>query len=226
MPPLHSLQRTGGPEPLKTTPEAFRDVLTVFVKTIVAMVCWLYCSVSVPAWSAIYTWVDHKGTVHFSDDVSSIPSGTQEQVKIIDESSLVEPVPLNPGVPFPASSQSDRSVNRADDKYVKETSGFRALERELIDRWDRMRAALRERRIEEALTYFLASSRVSFRSQFRAMRKDLPALADDLGYMRLIRVTNEAFAECDLRKVNKGKAHSLMLQFVLDADGVWRIRTF
>jgi hypothetical protein len=89
-----------------------------------------------------------------------------------------------------------------------------------------MRQALKMRKIEAALAYFTESSRDSFRSEFTALRKELPQIAEEMGETRLVKVEEDSFAECDLRRVENGTTYSYVLQFVRDYDGIWRIRTF
>ena len=89
-----------------------------------------------------------------------------------------------------------------------------------------MRQELRAKRIEAVLTYFLESSRSSFRDEFTGLRNQLPKIADEMGEPRLVKVTDDSIAECDLRTIENGTEMSYMLQFVRDYDGIWRIHTF
>lgn len=111
-------------------------------------------------------------------------------------------------------------------RYQKGSGEFVALERQLIKSWNLMKEQLGKGRIESALSYFLQSSRSSFRTQFAAVQGDLPKMANDLGSPRLVEVIEESFAKCELLRVENGQTYSFALEFVLDTDGVWRIRTF
>ena len=91
-----------------------------------------------------------------------------------------------------------------------------------------MRQALRNNRVEDVLGYLMVSSRPAFRSQFKALGKNLPAYAEKIGEIHLVRVTDDLFAECDLRHKKGGKTYSFIVQFMrdYDVDNEWRIRTF
>jgi hypothetical protein len=186
----------------------------------------LMCSIvftSTPLWSETYQWSDDDGVVHFSDNSASIPAKSRNKVKRTEDaaSTYAPPPKVNKVVESAHNNRSDIAPN----KYERGSAEFVALERQLIDSWNRMRQALKERNIETALSYFTESSRDSFRDEFTALRKKLPEIAEEMGETKLVKA-DDSFAECDLRRVENGTTFSYVLQFVRDYDGIWRIRTF
>lgn len=179
-----------------------------------------------PIWGETYKWEDDEGVTHFSDDVSSIPKNKKNKVKKMDDSISHTNTPAQTINKKSEHSPAIKPDEIKAEKYKRGSAEFVTLEGQLSNTWNNMRQALKVRNIEGALTYFTESTRDSFRSQFTAMKKDLPEIAKEMGEARLVKVEEDSFAECDIRRVENGETYSFMLQFVRDYDGMWRIRTF
>ena len=181
---------------------------------------------SIPVWGDTYQWTDDEGVMHFSDDVSSKPKKFRYSVKKNEGAISIQQIPPVTMNKSKESKQDDNAGRIDHEKYKRGSAEFQILEGQLITSWNRMRQELRAKRIEAVLTYFLESSRSSFRDQFTKLRNQLPKIADEMGEPRLVKVTDDSIAECDLRTIENGTEMSYMLQFVRDYDGIWRIHTF
>ena len=57
-------------------------------------------ALSVAVWAGVYKWVDEKGTVHFTDDYSNIPSSYRDRLKAeIGKDIQEEETSLEPRIP-------------------------------------------------------------------------------------------------------------------------------
>jgi hypothetical protein len=124
------------------------------------------------------------------------------------------------------TGKEGRTATSPVNKYKRGSAEFSALENELISSWDRMRNELKQKRIGAALIYFTEKSRQSFRTRFKSIENQLPKVAIEMDGLKLINVSNNVLAECDFRSTVNGSILSHMVQFVLDSDGEWRIKTF
>jgi hypothetical protein len=196
----------------------------------VSILCFSILISSTPLWGETFQWVDDSGVTHFSDNASLIPRKHRNNATKIEDSHFDTYVPPKTADKhFKALHEfkrADDTVTSEPEKFKMGSAEFVVLERQLVDIWNRMRHELKAKKIEAALAYFTESSRDSFRSQFTALRHQLPKIAGEMGETRLVKVSDDVFAECDLRREENGTTYSYMLQFVRDYDGVWRIRTF
>jgi hypothetical protein len=94
-------------------------------------------------------------------------------------------------------------------------------------RWSSLTAALGAGDLQRAVPVFALASREAYEDQLTllAAAGALPRLAADLGPIRFLTV-REGAAEYDLRAVRDGIEYSFHVLFVVDADGVWRLRAF
>ena len=79
--------------------------------------------------------------------------------------------------------------------------------------------------MDAAVEYFAESSREIFHRQFTALSASLDRMVTDMGAFRMVEVRGDQ-AIYDLRTVRNGKTYSFQVQFIVDGDGIWRIRTF
>jgi hypothetical protein len=101
------------------------------------------------------------------------------------------------------------------------------LETLLQPKWTALRDALGRGDVPAAVALFAATSRDAYREQLTALAGAgaLPQVAADLGPITAVRVLDRA-AEYELRAVQQGVAYSFYVLFVVDTDGVWRLRVF
>ena len=81
--------------------------------------------------------------------------------------------------------------------------------------------------VAAAVALFATASRDAYQDQLTALAGvgALGQIAADLGTITPVRVLERA-AEYELRAVQRGTAYSFHVLFVVDADGVWRLRAF
>src|SRR5262245_45839539 len=106
------------------------------------------------------------------------------------------------------------------------------LDRAVIDtrlqaRWNALRDSLSRSDVAAAVALFATASRDAYQDQLTALAGvgALGQIAADLGTITPVRVLDRA-AEYELRAVQRGTAYSFHVLFVVDADGVWRLRVF
>jgi hypothetical protein len=101
------------------------------------------------------------------------------------------------------------------------------LETLLQPKWIALRDALGRSDVPTAVALFASASRDAYREQLTALAGAgaLPQVAADLGPITAVRVLDRA-AEYELRAVQQGVAYSFYVLFVVDTDGVWRLRVF
>jgi hypothetical protein len=102
-----------------------------------------------------------------------------------------------------------------------------AIDTRLQGRWTTLRTALSQGDVPAALTLFASASRDAYQDQLTALAGvgALGQIAADLGPITPVRVLDKA-AEYELRAVQRGVAYSFHVLFVVDTDGVWRLRGF
>ena len=102
-----------------------------------------------------------------------------------------------------------------------------ALETLLQARWSGLRDALSRSDVPAAVALFAGASRDAYRDQLTALAGvgALPQVAVDLGAISPVKVLDRA-AEYELRAVQRGTLYSFHVLFVIDTDGVWRLRVF
>ena len=101
------------------------------------------------------------------------------------------------------------------------------LEPLLQARWSGLRDALSRSDVPAAVALFAGASRDAYRDQLAALAGvgALAQVAADLGAITPVRVLDRA-AEYELRAVQRGTLYSFHVLFVIDTDGVWRLRVF
>lgn len=101
------------------------------------------------------------------------------------------------------------------------------LETLLQARWSGLRDALTRADVPAAVALFAGASRDAYRDQLTALAGGgaLPQVAADLGAITPVRVLDRA-AEYELKAVQRGTLYSFHVLFVIDTDGVWRLRVF
>jgi hypothetical protein len=102
-----------------------------------------------------------------------------------------------------------------------------ALEPLLQARWSGLRDALSRSDVPAAVALFAGASRDAYRDQLAALAGvgALAQVAADLGAITAVKVLDRA-AEYELRAVQRGTLYSFHVLFVIDTDGVWRLRVF
>jgi hypothetical protein len=102
-----------------------------------------------------------------------------------------------------------------------------ALEALLQGRWSGLRDALNRADVPAAVALFAGASRDAYRDQLTSLAAvgALPQVAAGLGAIAPVKILDRA-AEYELKAVQQGTLYSFHVLFVIDTDGVWRLRVF
>jgi hypothetical protein len=97
----------------------------------------------------------------------------------------------------------------------------------LQGRWNALRDALSRADVPGAVSLFAQASRDAYQDQLGALVGvgALGQVASDLGSIRLVRARTNA-AEYEVRAIRNAVEYSFHVLFVVDGDGVWRLRAF
>ncbi len=102
-----------------------------------------------------------------------------------------------------------------------------SLEALLQTKWSALRDALSRSDVAAAVSLFASASRDAYQDQLTALAGvgALSQVGADLGAITPVRIHDKA-AEYELRAVQRGTPYSFYVLFVIDTDGVWRLRVF
>ena len=132
-----------------------------------------------------------------------------------------------PGLFFPSVRVVDDQGVVSTAKGLVQVLDPAALEAVLQARWSGLRDALNRADVPAAVSLFAGASRDAYRDQLTSLAGvgALPQVAADLGAITVVRVLDRA-AEYELKAVQRGTLYSFHVLFVIDTDGVWRLRVF
>ena len=132
-----------------------------------------------------------------------------------------------PGLYVPVVKVTDAQGVVATARAVVQVLDAAGLDTVLQPKWAALRDALGRADVPAAVALFAGASRDAYRDQLAALAGvgALPQIAADLGAIRPVRVHDRA-AEYELRAVQQGTSYSFHVLFVVDTDGVWRLRAF
>ena len=117
-----------------------------------------------------------------------------------------------------------------DDHVFHDQVGITAYSKDALDallqaKWDGMRQGLLQSDPATALSYFSNSTRSIYERRFTKMLTYLPQIAGDMQGIHFLKIMDR-LAVYDLRILRDGTTYSHHLEFVLDEDGLWKIRAF
>jgi hypothetical protein len=133
----------------------------------------------------------------------------------------------SPGLYFPRVRMTDsQGAVRTASTVVQVLDGT-ALDAILQAKWTALRAALAGGDVTAAVSLFAGASREAYRDQLDALARvgALQQVAGDLGPITAVKVRDRA-AEYEMRAVQRGIPYSFYVLFVIDTDGLWRLRVF
>lgn len=135
------------------------------------------------------------------------------------------------------ASPSDRPNGDHPEDIKKYTKGILSLytsgktkeehKKEIGALWDRMRTFLIKGDVEKAVSCFSSSTKDSYRKNFEALKKagELKKMADGLKDMKVYEI-KYGMAQGDIRTKENGKELSYYVQFVIEDEGNWKIKSF
>lgn len=100
------------------------------------------------------------------------------------------------------------------------------IEAQLQEKWMVFLAAIGQQDIDQAVQYIAGSTREKYQETFLALRDQLPQLSSELGGTLQLTDFRERFAILQLPTVINGTERNVVVEFILDTDGIWRIRFF
>jgi len=93
----------------------------------------------------------------------------------------------------------------------------------LQKKWKAFKAALRRGYVEDAMQYVTIDKRASYRTMFNALTiplKDINRILTDITFVK-----QDGFSvDYEMTGLEDGKRWSSLVRFVLDLDGIWRLR--
>jgi hypothetical protein len=132
-----------------------------------------------------------------------------------------------PGLFFPRARVVDQQGAVSTASTLVQALAPGAVDALLQVRWTALRDALARADVAAAVALFAGASRDAYRDQLTALAGAgaLVQVAADLGPIAPVQVLDRA-AEYELRAVQRGTPYSFHVLFVVDTDGVWRLRGF
>lgn len=129
------------------------------------------------------------------------------------------------GIFYPTVTVTDNQGNTYSDTIAITVLSKTQLDALLKGKWEGMKGKLRNQDTEGALGYFVEEKREMYRYNFNLMNSILPAMINDMGNIRLIRITDDV-AEYEMLATQDGVEYSFYVEFVKDSNGVWKLRFF
>jgi hypothetical protein len=132
-----------------------------------------------------------------------------------------------PGLYLPSVRTIDAQGNSLVTSTIVQVVDRTSLDALLQAKWTSLRAALSAGDVGAAVALFASASRDAYQDQLTALAAAgaLGQVAADLSPISMVQVLDRA-AEYDLRVVQGGTLSSFYVLFVVDTDGVWRLRAF
>ena len=129
------------------------------------------------------------------------------------------------GIFYPTVTVTDNQGNTYSDTIAITVLSKTQLDALLKGKWEGMKGKLRNQDTEGALGYFVEEKREMYRYNFNLMNSILPAMINDMGNIRLIRITDDV-AEYEMLATQDGVEYSFYVEFVKDSYVVWNLRFF
>jgi hypothetical protein len=130
-----------------------------------------------------------------------------------------------PGLYLPMLTITDATGNHISASAVVQVYDRASVDTLLQAKWRGMRDALRRGDIQDALRFIATDSRDEFWADFTTLSPFLPTFASALEDIRFVAVRDEHI-EYELVSVENGVSFSYYVEFIRDADGVWRLAFF
>ena len=190
-----------------------------------------FLTAPVPAAAEFYKYVDEKGTMVFTDDITKVPENERDRVEVNRD---------RPGTPQPGFRQESEKpgqeeFNRLLRNYFEEKYGAKEScpsetdteVGEVIEfAWNSMVRAMVAGKLEKALSYFSGFTRDEYRRRLSDYSGDnLRTLFESIEYLEVSELTGGR-AECGAIRKEGPKIYSFPVRFVKDPDCTWRIYGF
>jgi hypothetical protein len=185
----------------------------------------------VPAAAEYYKYVDEKGTMVFTDDITKVPENERRKVEVNKD----RPGSSQSGFSQESEKPGEEEFNRLLRNYFEERYGVKESCRSETDTevgevieytWNSMVRAIVWGKLEKALSHFSVFTRDEYRRRLSDYRGDhLRTLFRSIEYLEVSELTGGR-AECGAIRKEGSKVYSYPVRFVKDPDCTWRIYGF
>jgi hypothetical protein len=132
---------------------------------------------------------------------------------------------MSEGIFYPTVTVTDEQGNTYTDSLAITVLNKAEIGALLRSKWEAMRRALVQGKINEALSYFSKSSWDEYTEIFQLLVQQLPILVSEMRDISMTCVTGNV-AEYYIRRVQQGVEMSYFIYFTKDDSGVWKIERF
>jgi hypothetical protein len=129
------------------------------------------------------------------------------------------------GIYFPTVIAMDSQGNTHSTNTMVHVLNKTEMDGLLKGKWEGMKQALGQRNINEALNYFIMTSREEYNEIFELLVTQLPNLISAMTEINLIELTGNT-AEYYIKRSQRGEEISYFIYFVKDEKGLWKISSF
>jgi predicted CopG family antitoxin len=186
---------------------------------------------TVPVAAEYYKYLDEKGNIGFTDDITRILENKRHQVEIRMD---------RPGPAQPASKQESEKAGREEfnrllkdyfeEKYRAKGSCRPETDAEIGEvieyAWNGMSRAMMAGKLEKALSHFSVFTRDEYRRRLSGHSWDyLQSLFGSIDSLEVSELT-KGRAECGAIRKEGSRIYSWPVRFVKDPDCTWRIYEF
>ena len=190
-----------------------------------------FLTVPLPGSAEFYKYVDEKGTMVFTDDITKIPENKRHKVEINKD----RPGTSQSAIKQESEKSGQEEFNRLLRKYFEEK--FEAKEscpldtdteiEEVIEfAWNSMVRAMMAGKLEKALSHFSVFTRDEYRRRLSDYSGDnLRTLFESIEYLEVSELIGGR-AECGAIRKEGSRVYSYPVRFVKDPDCIWRIYGF
>ncbi len=129
------------------------------------------------------------------------------------------------GIYYPTITITDNQGNTYSDTIAITVLNKIEMDTLLKSKWEGMKAALKAKDIEKALSYFDVESRDRYKAIFEALKDKMPTILDTFIEFNFIKLYGHII-EYEIVTSENGVLYSYPIMFVRGTDGVWRFKDF
>ena len=129
------------------------------------------------------------------------------------------------GVYYPELTATDQQANTYSDRIAIVVFSASAMNEMLLNKWEKMTCALKNSRVEDAVSHFLGSSQERYRSLFMSLMDILPEIVLPIDSLELVAL-EDGVAEYRLKTTEDAEEVTYYIYFALDNSGIWKIQQF
>ena len=131
----------------------------------------------------------------------------------------------NSGLYFPKVTITDTEGNTYEETTMINVLSKVEMDALLKGKWEGMKEALGQGKVEKALLYFTQGSKERYRGIFTAISNQLPDIVRNMQEIRLIYM-KDGVAKYRIRRIENAGEVTYYIYFEVDENGLWRLRQF